>query len=149
MEEEQKDPTSANMDDLITKTNYKAVADSFITNMLEVVAGLNHSGIDARRENNQLFNQRMQLVDQLNANSIAQQRTLNAATLQAVLGTGVMGLKELDKSAEEIAASTISAALGQKSSDNAANTTIAQLVSIMEQINSRLSSLENKVGSAA
>lgn len=144
------DENTASHDSLlgvVGETNLKAVSDAFIASLLGQVTELNQSLISARRQQEDAWQQRMRMMSELDSANTVHHRNVNAASTQALLGTSIMGLKELDKSAEENVAASISAALGQKTQDNAANTTIAQLVAMMEQINSRLASLENK-GSA-
>ena len=141
------DPMEDTLLGVVGQTNLKAVSDSFISALLGQVTELNQSLIDARRQQNDAWNQRMTLVSELNSSNTAHHNNINAATLNAVLGTGVIAQKELDKSAEELTAASIGAAVGAKTSDSGLTGTLAALTAAMEQINSRLASLENK-GSA-
>jgi hypothetical protein len=129
---------------VVGETNLKAVSDAFIASLLGQVTELNQSLVQVRRQQEDAWQQRMRMMGEMDSANAVHHRNVNAASMQALLGTGIMGLKELDKSAEENAAAALSAAMGQKTADSNANTTIGQLVALMEQINSRLTSLENK-----
>ncbi len=132
---------------VVGETNLKAVSDAFIASLLGQVTELNQSLVAARRQQEDAWQQRMRMMAELDSANTVHHRNVNAATTGQLLGTGIMGLKELDKSAEENVAAGISAAVGQKTADSNITSTLATLTAAMEQINSRLASLENK-GSA-